>query len=161
LCPKKPTTTKVATNGKATGVLDRPIDQGFTASGNKRAPTTIRKEATKVIETSALAVSNEVVKRTIEAYKKDPEQVKGALRSLALGLGKLGIIGAAAVAVFKLAAATNRARSDIITRMVFEALNATKAELVPRGQWKPEFTKILVPQYEAFFRSEMAKLNRK
>jgi hypothetical protein len=39
--------------------------------------------------------------------------VKGALRSLALGLGKLGIIGAAAVAVFKLAAATNRARSDI------------------------------------------------
>jgi hypothetical protein len=101
------------------------------------------------------------VKRTIEAYKKDPEQVKGALRSLALGLGKLGIIGAAAVAVFKLAAATNRARSDIITRMVFEALNATKAELVPRGQWKPEFTKILVPQYEAFFRSEMAKLNRK
>jgi len=158
-CPKKP---KAAKKPAATSdsFLDRPIPQGTTPAGNKRAPTTIRKEAVKIAESTTKAGVDHIVKETVAAYKRDPEQVKGVLKDVAIGLGKLGVIAAIATGIFQFFLSGEKQRAADIDAQARKMLAATKSK-IPAAQWKPEFEAPLLAQYRKWITENLKILYRK
>jgi len=140
--------------------LDKPISQGTTATGRKARPTTVRKETEKVVQATAKAGVDHIVKETVAAYKRDPEQVKGVLKDVAIGLGKLGVIAAIATGIFQFFLSGEKQRDADIKAQARKMLDTTKSK-VPAAQWKPEFDAVLLAQYEKWIRENLKNLYRK
>lgn len=158
-CNKKPSSTRTKT-GAPPGLLDKPLTS-YTNTGRKTS-TTLRKEGTKILTTATEAAVRSQVKRAVEAYKEDPEKVKGQFAEVVKFLGKAGLIGSAIVFAIQLGraggAAAKKDREAIIDRLVFDTLNKVKSDLLRRGQWKPEFSAMLIPQYRAFFTTQALRI---
>lgn len=163
-CPKKPSARAAAAAATPKGILDRPIPQGTTASGRKRAPTTIRKEATRVAETAVTATVNEAAKRTYQAYRADPERFKGQARELIAALGRAAVPVAIIIGAIKTGLTFGRqakAQQDAeVEKLSFLALAAAKDKMLSTGQWRPEFSKTLLDQYRQFFRQQLVRINQ-
>jgi len=166
-CPKKPSASSRAGGSPkkpaATNFLDKPRSQGTTASGAKRAPTTVRKEAEKVLTTATTATLNSALTQGYNAYKKDPEAFKGSAKEIFAFLGKLGLLGAAVTFAVKLGIAggeQGKAQRDrLIDLQVFDLLNRVKGDYLKRGfAWKPEYSNALIPQYRAFFLTQALRI---
>lgn len=158
-CPKKPKATKASVSGSAS-ILDKPISQGTTPAGNKRAPTTIRKEATKVLETSVKATVDHAIKQGVQAYQDDPEKFKAVATEAAKFLGKLGVVGAIASGIIAFFANGEKARTADIKAQAQKMLDGVKAKVNP-AQWKKEFDAPLLAQYEKWIRENLNILYRK
>lgn len=163
-CPKKPKATKATKPEEKKGLLDKPIPQGYTATGKKRAPTTVRKEAKKVLEKAVTETATEAAKRTYAAYKKDPERFKGAAAELIATMTKWGFLGAViagTIAVgLKVGTGAREERDAEAERRAFDALTRVKSDLIKRGQWKQEYASMLIPQYREFFRTQLSRINQ-
>lgn len=157
-CPKK-SSTKRSTPASGS-FLDKPISQGYTPAGNKRAPTTIRKEAIKVAESASKATIEHAVKQGVQAYQDDPEKFKAVAGEAAKFLGKIGLVGAIVTGIISFFAHGEKARDAEIKAQAQKMLDGVKAK-VPKAQWKPEFDAPLLAQYEKWIRENLKILYRK
>jgi hypothetical protein len=113
-----------------------------------------------VLETTAKAGVDHIVKESIAAYQKDPQKVKGVLKDIASGLGKFGVIAAIATGIFKFFLSGEKARDADIERQAQAMLASTIAK-VPAVQWKKEFEAPLLTQYRRWIRENLKILYRK